>query len=121
MPYAFTVTLDCNTLEALATFWMAALHYRLVSQGPQVWCLDPPAGVAGVQRALQAVAERKQGKHRMHLDMPSTDREADRARRLRLGAVELQRHTQAGYQWVVLAAPEGNECCLAHVGAEPLA
>ena len=119
MTSAFTVTLDCHSLEALAAFWMEALHYRLVHRGPKVLCLGPPEWVAGVLLCLQAVAERKQGKNRMHMDIPSTDLDADRARLLRLGAVELQRHTEAGYNWVVLADPEGNEFCLAHVGAEP--
>ena len=112
MQYAFTVTLDCNNLEALAAFWTAALHYRLVYQGPQVLCLGPPEGVAGVQLALQQVAERKQGKNRMHIDIPSWNLDADRATFLRLGACELQRYAKAGYHWVVFADPEGNEFCL---------
>ena len=112
MTSAFTVTLDCNSLETLTAFWEAALHYRVIRQGPRVVCLGPAEGVTGVLLALQKVAERKQGKNRMHMDIPSTDLEADRARLLRLGAVELQRHTQAGYHWVVFADPEGNEFCL---------
>jgi predicted enzyme related to lactoylglutathione lyase len=121
MQYAFTVMLDCHSLEALAAFWMEALHYQLVRREGKCVCLGPSTGGDSVGLVLQAVAERKQGKNRMHLDIPSTDLEADRARLLQLGAVELQRHTKAGYHWVVLADPEGNEFCLAHVGAEPLA
>jgi hypothetical protein len=65
------------------------------------------------------VAERKQGKNRMHLDIPSLNLDADRARLLRLGAIELQRYTEADYSWVVLADPEGNEFCLVRAGVEP--
>lgn len=119
MQYAFTVTLDCNSLEALAAFWTEALHYRLVRREPKFLCFRPPEGVAGVRLVLQEVAERKQGKNRMHMDIPSTDLDADRARLLRLGAVDLQRHTEAGCSWVVLADPEGNEFCLVRSGAEP--
>jgi catechol 2,3-dioxygenase-like lactoylglutathione lyase family enzyme len=119
MTSAFTVTLDCNSPEALAAFWTEALHYRLVHRGPKVFCLGPPEGVAGVLLCLQEVAERKQGKNRMHIDIPSSDPDTDRARLLRLGAVALQRHTEAGYRWVVLADPEGNEFCLVHAGAMP--
>src|SRR5262249_39817363 len=60
MTSAFTVTLDCNSLETLTAFWEAALHYRVIRQGPQVVCLGPAEGVTGVLLALQKVAERKQ-------------------------------------------------------------
>lgn len=112
MTSAFTVTLDCNSLETLAAFWTEALHYRLVHRGPKVFCLGPSEGVTGVMLALQKVAEHKQGKNRMHIDIPSCDLDADRARLLQLGARELQRYTKAGYHWVVFADPEGNEFCL---------
>src|SRR5262245_28152651 len=110
--FAFTVTLDCHGLETLTGFWEAALHYRVLRQGPQVVCLGPAEGVTGVLLALQKVAERKQGKNRMHIDIPSHDLDADRAKLLQLGARELQRYTKAGYHWVVFADPEGNEFCL---------
>ena len=77
MTSAFTVTLDCNSLETLTAFWEAALHYRVIRQGPQVVCLGPAEGVTGVLLALQKVAERKQGKNRMHIDIPSHDLDAD--------------------------------------------
>ena len=118
MMSAFTVTLDCHRLETLAAFWGAALHYRVISQGSQVVCLGPAEGGTGVLLALQKVAERKQGKNRMHMDIPSHDLDADRATFLRLGARELQRHTKAGYHWVVFADPEGNEFCVHLVHAE---
>ena len=119
MKYAFTVTLDCNNLEALAAFWMEALHYRLVRREPKFLCLGPPEGVAGTRLVLQEVLERKQGKNRMHMDVPSLDLDADRVKLLRLGAVELRRYTEDGYSWVVLVDPEGNEFCLVRSGAEP--
>ena len=97
MTAAFTVTLDCNSLETLTAFWEAALHYRVIHQGPRVVCLGPAEGVTGVLLALQKVAERKQGTNRMHIDIPSHDLDADRAKLLQLGARELQRYTKAGY------------------------
>ena len=78
---AFTVTLDCHSPETLAAFWGAALHYRVIHQGPQSVGLGPTAGVTGVLLFLQKVAERKQGKNRMHMDIPSYDLDADRALR----------------------------------------
>ena len=112
MTSVFTVTLDCNSLETLTAFWEAALHYRVIRQYPQCVCLGPSEGVTGVLLVLQKVAERKQGKNRMHIDIPSRDLDADRATFLRLGARELQHYTKAGYHWVVFADPEGNEFCL---------
>ena len=82
--------------------------------------LGPAEGVMGVLLFLQKVAERKQGKNRMHMDIPSYDLDADRATFLRLSARELQRHAEAGYHWVVFADPEGNEFCV-HADAVPSA
>ena len=43
MMSAFTVTLDCHSPETLAAFWGAALHYRVIHQGPQSVGLGPTA------------------------------------------------------------------------------
>src|SRR5215475_5889671 len=45
-------------------------------------CLGPAEGVTGMLLVLQKVAERKQGKNRMHIDIPSHDLDADRAKLL---------------------------------------
>jgi Glyoxalase-like domain len=76
---------------------------------------SPPPQAAGQPERFS----RKQGKNRMHIDIPSINLDADRAKLLRLGAIELQRYTKDGYCWIVFTDPEGNEFCLARSGAEP--
>jgi hypothetical protein len=57
--------------------------------------------------AFRPVDQPKRGKNRLHLDLTSTDGEADRDRLIRLGASVLQWDREH-----VMADPEGNEFCL---------
>ncbi len=57
---------------------------------------------------FQLVPESKAGKNRVHLDLASSDPEAELDRLTALGARVLARHEH----WTTLADPEGNEFCL---------
>jgi catechol 2,3-dioxygenase-like lactoylglutathione lyase family enzyme len=138
------ITFDSADPAALAAFWAEALGYRLQ---------DPPPGFASWEQALEAmgvppehrndasalvdpagegprlfiqrVAEGKQAKNRVHLDIraaPGLEGEARMAaleaeaeRLVARGATRLRRHEPApplGAGHIVLADPEGNEFCL---------
>jgi predicted enzyme related to lactoylglutathione lyase len=77
--------------------------------------LAPPANAPnGPGIALQRVPEPKRGKNRVHLDIEVDDVDAatDRVEALggrRASAVDVSEH---GYNWRVMADPEGNEFCL---------
>ena len=61
------------------------------------------------------VAEPKQGKNRIHLDLAphtSQDRDAEIARLEELGATRVDVGQDAAASWTVLADPEGNEFCV---------
>jgi predicted enzyme related to lactoylglutathione lyase len=63
---------------------------------------------------LQRVAEPKQGKNRMHLDIKTPDVDGEVDRLVTLGAKRLSDAPmeQLGQRWVVMADPEGNEFCV---------
>jgi hypothetical protein len=106
------LTLDCNDLEILATFWSAALHYdRSLPDLEGYVALEPPAG-EGIPLTLQRVPEPKLTKNRLHLDLLVEDVEAEVNRLLRLGARRLEDHVDYGTHWSVLADPESNEFCV---------
>ena len=48
----------------------------------------------------------------MHLDLSAPDREAEVERLLAEGALEVARHEDVGFSWVVLSDPEGNQFCV---------
>jgi predicted enzyme related to lactoylglutathione lyase len=111
------LVLDCRDPEALAPFWAAALGYvEIGSAGAYVLLMDPE-GVKP-KLLLQAVAEDKQVKNRMHLDIDAEDIEAEAARLEALGAVRVAddpRH-EHGTTWILMADPEGNELCVCDGG-----
>jgi len=105
-------TLDCCDLRRTATFWQAAAGFVVdgVIEDRYVTLTGH-----GVVLTLQRVPEPKTVKNRLHLDLLVDDVEAEVERLEGLGA---SRATPAarqefGQTWFVLAAPEGNEFCLA--------
>ena len=106
--------IDCADLSRAAEFWSAALGYVTVGtpDGPYQSLL--PAEGNGVEILLQRVAEPKTTKSRLHLDLRTKDMEGEVERLLRLGATRLTETAvvESGWQWHVLADPDGNELCV---------
>ena len=62
--------------------------------------------------------EQKVAKNRMHLDIETSDIDAEATRLEHLGARRVTRdaHAEHGSYWHVMADPEGNEFCVCDVG-----
>jgi predicted enzyme related to lactoylglutathione lyase len=114
MTAAIGLVLDCNDPQRMAAFWAAALGYREVGSLDSYTLLLPPEGEAGPQVLLQAVAEPKAAKNRMHFDVHTPDVDAERDRLVGLGASVLRSDPfeEHGIRWWVMADPEGNEFCV---------
>jgi predicted enzyme related to lactoylglutathione lyase len=106
------LTLDCNDLETLATFWSAALNYHRSLPGFESYVSLEPDDGQGISLTLQRVPEPKVTKNRLHLDLLVEDVEAEVNRLEALGARRLEDHTEFGTHWSVLADPEANEFCV---------
>ena len=107
------VVVDAHDLPGLARFWTQVLGWRVLSErdrevviGPSV---DSPVGIC-----FMPVAEPKQLKNRLHLDLTTgaDDRDAEVERVLRLGARRVDIGQTGEESWTVLADPEGNEFCI---------
>lgn len=112
------LVLDCADAERLAAFWAPALGYAsLGAAGAYVVLV--PEGKSGPKLLLQRVPEPKTVKNRMHLDIETTDVEAEAARLQALGARRLRADLvrEHGTSWVVMADPEGNKFCVCDGGA----
>ena len=111
------VTIDCRDAGSLAEFWRSAIQYDLAPARPGVtWrTLRRPASASGPNHLhFQTVAEGKEVKNRVHLDLFVDDLDAEVSRHQSLGAIRAEGITGAGYNQrnVVLLDPEGNEYCL---------
>jgi predicted enzyme related to lactoylglutathione lyase len=108
--------LDVNQLETCSLFWSQVLGVGVLFQEENIQGLgregEPPLML------LQKVAEPRQRKNRAHLDINVTDLEASVKRVQELGGRQLQVHalSEPDLEWVVMAAPEGNEFCLVKHG-----
>jgi len=100
----------------LATFWQAALGWRLTVGNEDEVVLEPPEGSPedGVAPDLLflRVPEKKAIKNRLHLDLRPGDQAAEVARLEGLGARRVDVGQGTEVSWVVLADPGGNEFCV---------
>jgi predicted enzyme related to lactoylglutathione lyase len=107
--FAF-VTLDCQDIETVGTFWAALLEGSLgepMDGGRFVFLRDRDDLPTF---CLQRVPEGKTTKNRMHLDFEVDDLEATTARIVELGGSwPGGEATLEQYRWRTVHDPEGNE------------
>jgi hypothetical protein len=120
------IVFDCAHPASLARFWAAALDGYAVApyDDAEIGRLatlgitdteDDPTVLVEARRPLprfwfQRVPEARTVKNRVHLDLTSTDPDAERARLVALGARVAEVQPDDG--WWVMHDPEGNDLCL---------
>ena len=110
------ISIDCDDVMKVATFWSAVLE-RPLDEGS--FELFASIGGADPERAEPAwyftkVPEPKSAKNRMHVDLTTPDPDAvDQL--VALGATVIAKHEmpEADHRWTVMCDPEGNEFCVA--------
>src|SRR5271169_1195500 len=112
--------IDCADPHSLASFWGAVLR-RPVEGSAEGCGVSLPEGNQPSMIFFREVADAKQVKNRLHLDLNPVDGTlaAEVQRLTALGATVLARHDRGfGLGWFVLADPEGNEFCVQSSDAE---
>jgi predicted enzyme related to lactoylglutathione lyase len=114
------VVIDCADLDRAAQFWTSVLGYAREGPAGATYQSLVPADGRGVEILLQRVPERKGGKNRLHLDLRTTDLDAEVERAVALGGQRLTSEpvTESGWCWHILADPDGNEFCILQPPAE---
>ena len=108
------VTIDCADPGALAEFWATVRGTEIEwSAGDGPHYMDLKAVHGGPRLRFQRVPEKKSAKNRLHLDLLAADLEAAVARVEALGGRRAGTFDEYGFEWIVLADPEGNEFCIA--------
>jgi catechol 2,3-dioxygenase-like lactoylglutathione lyase family enzyme len=108
------VVIDCGDLDRSAQFWTNVLGYvRCGGPGGPYQRLVPSDG-QGVELLLQRVREVKSGKNRVHLDLRTAELNCEVERVVALGALPLTSEPvrEEGWNWHILADPDGNEFCV---------
>ncbi|MEO0620066.1 MAG: VOC family protein [Pseudomonadota bacterium] len=110
------LVIDCKTddLPGAAAFWSGALGYDadIDPAFPDYVRLATPDGELRV--LLQAVDHEP----RIHMDIMTDNRAAERDRMLALGASVVREVDEDGKHWTVLEAPTGHRYCLVSAKGE---
>ena len=106
------LVIDATDPERLTTFWSAMLGVEVDSSigDGQFIVLSPTKD--GLTVGFQKVPERKTTKNRVHLDLVVEDLDAATAEIESLGGRWLEpgnTRDLEGFQWRIMADPEGNE------------
>ena len=105
------LSVDCIDAEAVARFWAAALG-REIAEHPTEDSAVVSAGAdpaSGPRLAFHRVPEPKTVKNRLHLDLITTDFNAESARLIGLGARKVRDVDAGEARWTTFADVEGNE------------
>jgi hypothetical protein len=112
------LALDVRDVEVEARFWSEALGMVADLGGDGDGMLSPPEDAPAWMQTiyLQPVAEGKQQKLRLHLDLRPQDGDVEREveRLIGLGATRVDVGQSGEEGFTVLADPEGNEFCVIH-------
>src|SRR5258708_35475241 len=108
------IVIDCSDLGRSGQFWADVLGYRACSEPSGAYHSLIPENGEGIEVLLQRVRDDKHGKNRLHLDLRTADLAAEVSRILGLGASLLTDRpvVEDGWQWHILADPDGNEFCV---------
>jgi predicted enzyme related to lactoylglutathione lyase len=105
------VAVDCADAAAVANFWAEVLG-RQVAEHPtreHAVVLVDDGSIQGPRMAFHHVPEPKTVKNRLHLDLITTDFEAESDRLVGLGAQKVRDIEQGGGRWTTFGDIEGNE------------
>ena len=105
------ITFDAEDPQRLAGFWSKATGRTVAQSTPHFALLTSEQD--SLKMLFLKVPEGKTAKSRMHVDFRSSDREAEVARLVSLGATRHDTHREFGIEWTVMTDPEGNEFCVA--------
>jgi predicted enzyme related to lactoylglutathione lyase len=106
------ITVDARSPDALAAFWCAAVGGIEVDRTPTLVRIV----VAGSPDMLfMKVDDPTPWKNAWHVDLASSEVDADIGRLVALGASVKSHHVENGKGWAVLADPEGNAFCVGGV------
>ena len=112
-----SVVIRVEDLEAQATFWERALHYRRRPGDSDDFLILEPIDGPGPNISLDRLYSERHLPPRIHLDLYAEDAENEIGRLLDLGASKVEWDgLPADSDYVILEDPEGNRFCVIDKG-----
>ena len=112
--YIGSTVINTSDLDRGIAFWTATLGYVLRDHdGDPTFAVLTDPNRSWSNLSLQRTSEPKRGLNRLHLDLYSSDREAEVARLEGLGATRVVPWPyEDDHDHIVMADPDGNEFCV---------
>lgn len=111
-----SIVIRCYEFDRMLAFWQAALQYVPREAPEEGWVvLRDPEG-RGPNVSLDKTPDRRTGKRsRLHLDLYTTNQEAEVERLVGIGAKRYPWRYKPHDDFVVLEDPDGNLFCVVQV------
>lgn len=110
-----TVVINTTSIKPLRDFWSELLGVGVAREFEGFFTWLEPQQEGGVALGFQAVPDPTEGRNRLHLDLVVSDLDEAQARIEALGGSHLESQDMGGFQWRVMADPDGNEFCIAQM------
>ena len=107
-----SIVMLCHAWERTFRFWQAALRYEVHHRNGNFVILKDPSGKGPNVSLDEWPAPRTGKRSRLHLDLYTTEQEAEVERLVALGAKRYPWRYPPNADYVVLEDPEGNLFCV---------
>jgi predicted enzyme related to lactoylglutathione lyase len=107
-----SVVINVTDFEREKAFWTSFLDVGVAREFPG-FCWLEPQHAGGVSVALQQSPDPGPQHGRLHLDTGVADLDEAAAEVERLGGSHVEDHEIMGFDWKIMADPEGNRFCIA--------
>jgi len=112
-----SIVIRCYEYERMLDFWRSALRYEVEHADPNggfVILCDPQGTRPNL--SLDQTTSRREGKRSwLHLDLYTSDQEAEVSRLVGLGAKPYPWRYSPGADYIVLEDPDGNLFCVVQI------
>ncbi|MGI9601848.1 MAG: VOC family protein [Acidimicrobiales bacterium] len=108
-----SVVIDVTDYDTQKTFWQAVLGVEVAREFPGAFCWFAPQHDGAVSVALQHSPEPGADHGRVHIDTGVADLDQAQAAIEALGGSHVEDHEVMGFEWRIMADPEGNRFCIA--------
>jgi len=111
-PRIDTICINSEHPTRLIAFWTAFLETEVAATVKGITWLKPPAG-GGAGLSIQQVDQKVAGHTDTHLDIHVDDLDAAQRSVEGLGgSLRSVQHLDDGFEWRIMADPDGNEFCI---------
>lgn len=106
------ITVDTTDPIPLARWWSERIGGTVIAENDGFFVMVSGVAPGAPVLGFQKVDDPTPGKNRIHLDLTTTDVDAEVDSLVGAGATRIAEHAIGDFAWVTLADPDGNQFCV---------